>query len=294
MCSSPLGRGQATETANCKVNGAMLRNLLEVVGSAPSLRHVALTTGLKHYLGPFEAYAKIKPDTPFREDQERLPYENFYYVQEDILWDYADRFGFTWSVHRAAYGHRLGDRQRNEHGCDAGHLRRDLPGDRSTVRLPGFPRAVQRGDRCHGRPDPGPPARVGSDHSGGRERGVEHRERRPVPVAAYVGALSPTAWVSSRPSIRGIRHPSRSRWSTLLRCRYPDRRAPRPDEIPGRHAGVLVAQRPRPRPDHRDVHRHDEEPSFGFTGYQPTDLSFLDLFDRLREERIIPAHPGQR
>ena len=32
----------------------------------------------------------------------------------------------------------------------------------------------------------------------------------------------------------------------------------------------------------------------GFTGYQPTDRSFLELFDRLRKERIIPAHPGQR
>lgn len=91
---------QPTETANCEVNGAMLRNLLEIVSKAPSLRHVALTTGLKHYLGPFEAYAKSEPDTPFREDQERLAYENFYYVQEDILWDFAARSGFNWSVHR--------------------------------------------------------------------------------------------------------------------------------------------------------------------------------------------------
>jgi hypothetical protein len=26
----------------------------------------------------------------------------------------------------------------------------------------------------------------------------------------------------------------------------------------------------------------------GFTDYQPTDRSFLDLFERLRNERIIP------
>ena len=32
----------------------------------------------------------------------------------------------------------------------------------------------------------------------------------------------------------------------------------------------------------------------GFTGYQPTDRSFLELFDRLRKERIIPANPDQR
>jgi nucleoside-diphosphate-sugar epimerase len=64
------------------------------------VRHVALVTGLKHYLGPFEAYAKAQPDTPFSEDQPRLPYENFYYVQEDILFAAAERDGFTWSVHR--------------------------------------------------------------------------------------------------------------------------------------------------------------------------------------------------
>jgi nucleoside-diphosphate-sugar epimerase len=64
------------------------------------VQHVALVTGLKHYLGPFEAYATVQPDTPFSEDQARLPYENFYYVQEDILFAAAERDGFTWSVHR--------------------------------------------------------------------------------------------------------------------------------------------------------------------------------------------------
>ena len=78
----------------------MLRNLLDATAGEKSVRHVALVTGLKHYLGPFEAYAKAQPDTPFSEDQPRLPYENFYYVQEDILFAAAERDGFTWSVHR--------------------------------------------------------------------------------------------------------------------------------------------------------------------------------------------------
>lgn len=91
---------QATEAENCVVNGAMLRNLLEAVEAGPQLKHVALVTGLKHYLGPFEAYALTKPDTPFREEQDRLPYENFYYTQEDVLFESAQRAGFTWSVHR--------------------------------------------------------------------------------------------------------------------------------------------------------------------------------------------------
>jgi nucleoside-diphosphate-sugar epimerase len=89
-----------TEAENCDVNGRMLQNLLAAVGPEQSVRHVALVTGLKHYLGPFEAYAKVQPDTPFSEDQPRLPYENFYYVQEDVLFAAAERDGFTWSVHR--------------------------------------------------------------------------------------------------------------------------------------------------------------------------------------------------
>jgi nucleoside-diphosphate-sugar epimerase len=89
-----------TEAANCDVNGRMLENLLGAVSAEDSVRHVALVTGLKHYLGPFEAYAKVQPDTPFSEEQARLPYENFYYVQEDILFAAAERDGFTWTVHR--------------------------------------------------------------------------------------------------------------------------------------------------------------------------------------------------
>jgi nucleoside-diphosphate-sugar epimerase len=90
---------QADEAGNIRVNGAMLRNVLDALQDAP-LEHAALVTGLKHYLGPFEAYAQTKPDTPFVEAQERLPYDNFYYEQEDILFAAAERRGFTWSVHR--------------------------------------------------------------------------------------------------------------------------------------------------------------------------------------------------
>ena len=91
---------QESEDANCRVNGAMLQTLLDGVTAHSRLDHVALVTGLKHYLGPFESYGKVKPDTPFREDQPRLPYQNFYYVQEDILFAEAARHGFGWSVHR--------------------------------------------------------------------------------------------------------------------------------------------------------------------------------------------------
>ena len=92
---------QATEAENIKVNAGMVRNLLDALSPAGSVRHVALVTGLKHYLGPFEAYGKgTLPATPFREEQPRLDVENFYYAQEDEVFAAAARDGFGWSVHR--------------------------------------------------------------------------------------------------------------------------------------------------------------------------------------------------
>ncbi|WP_158744229.1 SDR family oxidoreductase [Acidisphaera sp. L21] len=92
---------QANEAENIRVNSAMVRNLLDGLRTGGSTRHVALVTGLKHYLGPFEAYGKGSlPQTPFREEQGRLDVENFYYAQEDEVFAAAARDGFTWSVHR--------------------------------------------------------------------------------------------------------------------------------------------------------------------------------------------------
>jgi nucleoside-diphosphate-sugar epimerase len=92
---------QATEAENIRVNSAMVRNVLDAVAPARTVQHVALVTGLKHYLGPFEAYGKGSlPATPFREDQPRLDIENFYYDQEDAVFAAARRDGFSWSVHR--------------------------------------------------------------------------------------------------------------------------------------------------------------------------------------------------
>lgn len=92
---------QATEAENIRVNSAMIRNVLDAVFSAGSVEHVSLVTGLKHYLGPFEAYAKGNlPATPLREEQERLEIENFYYAQEDEVFAAAARDGYTWTIHR--------------------------------------------------------------------------------------------------------------------------------------------------------------------------------------------------
>lgn len=91
-----------TEAENIRVNGLMVKNLLEVLSPKASVRHVALVTGLKHYLGPFDAYAKegFLPETPLRESHPRLEMENFYYAQEDEVYAAANRDGFSWSIHR--------------------------------------------------------------------------------------------------------------------------------------------------------------------------------------------------
>ena len=92
---------QATEAENIRVNAAMVRTVLDAVRPEASVAHVALVTGLKHYLGPFEAYGRgVLPQTPFRETQARLDLDNFYYAQEDEVFAAAARDGFAWSVHR--------------------------------------------------------------------------------------------------------------------------------------------------------------------------------------------------
>ncbi|WP_027385181.1 SDR family oxidoreductase [Chryseobacterium gregarium] len=102
-----------TEEENIRINSALVRNLLQVLSPKKSVKHVALVTGLKHYLGPFDAYANsgTLPETPLREEQPRLEHPNFYYAQEDAVYEAAERDGFTWSIHRphTVIGYAIGN-----------------------------------------------------------------------------------------------------------------------------------------------------------------------------------------
>lgn len=93
---------QETEAENIRVNSAMVRNVLDALSPKRSVQHVALVTGLKHYLGPFDAYATdgLLPVTPLHEELPRLDLPNFYYAQEDEVYAAAARDDFSWSVHR--------------------------------------------------------------------------------------------------------------------------------------------------------------------------------------------------
>ena len=91
-----------TEAENIRVNSLMVKHILDALSPKKSVQHVALVTGLKHYLGPFEAYAAegFLPETPVSEEHPRLDLENFYYAQEDEVYAAAARDQFTWSIHR--------------------------------------------------------------------------------------------------------------------------------------------------------------------------------------------------
>jgi nucleoside-diphosphate-sugar epimerase len=138
-----------TEAENIRVNGDMVRNLLAVLGPKHTVQHVALATGLKHYLGPFEAYVNggMPPPTPLRESQPRLPLDNFYYAQEDEVYAAATRDGFTWSTHRphTIIGKAVGNLNY------AGRVRQHLQGHGAAVPLARLTGAVGRPvgrDRC--------------------------------------------------------------------------------------------------------------------------------------------------
>jgi nucleoside-diphosphate-sugar epimerase len=87
---------QATEHAQVAVNGAMLRNLVQVVEtSAPGLLHISQMQGTKAYgcqFGPFKTPAK-------ETDPRHLP-PNFYYDQEDFLRNRQEGKRWTWSALR--------------------------------------------------------------------------------------------------------------------------------------------------------------------------------------------------
>ncbi|KAF9607256.1 hypothetical protein IFM89_033463 [Coptis chinensis] len=95
-----------TEEENISVNSTMLSNVLNVLTLSPNstLKHVALQTGTKHYMGPIfdpiHAGQLVPHDQPFQEDSVRLPYPNFYYTLEDIVTAYSPKI--TWSVHRSS------------------------------------------------------------------------------------------------------------------------------------------------------------------------------------------------
>ncbi len=278
---------QDTEADNCKVNGAMLANTLEALRRTTRLQHAVLVTGLKHYLGPFEAYAAAPADTPFRESQDRLPFQNFYYDQEDILLAAAAEHGFSWSVHRphTMIGYALGN-----------------------VMNMGVTLAVY-GSICRATAEPfvfpGSPQQYGGV--------TDITDARLLGRHAVWSATEPAARNQAFNTTNGDVFRWRQMWT-----RVADSLGVEPAEYPGSanplegrmgHADEVWASLVEKHglADHRaselaswwhtdaDLSREVEtfadmskSRSLGFLDYQDSARSFVDLFETLRAQRIIP------
>jgi nucleoside-diphosphate-sugar epimerase len=278
---------QATEADNCRVNGAMLANTLAALGRTTRLRHAVLVTGLKHYLGPFEAYASAPAETPFRESQDRLPFQNFYYDQEDILFAAAEEQGFSWSVHRphTMIGYALGNVM---------NMGVTLAVYASICRATGEPFVF-----------PGSPQQYGGV--------TDITDARLLGRHAVWSATEPAARDQAFNTVNGDVMRWRQMWRRVAEglgveaADYPGR----PDPLDGRmgHADEVWADlvrrhglRPYRATElaswwHTDADLGREVETFadmsksrslGFLDYQDSARSFLDLFDTLRAEKIIP------
>ncbi len=280
---------QATESENCLVNGAMLENLLHALDQSPQLQHVSLVTGLKHYLGPFEAYALTKPDTPFREDQARVPYENFYYTQEDILFTEAERLGFTWNVHRphTVIGWAIGN---------AMNMGLTLAVYAAICRETGrpfvFPGSVEQYNAA-----------------------TDVTDSRILAHQLEWAALTPAAANQAFNVVNGDIFRWRRMWPIIAEnlglepAPYPGKPSPLVeqmkdagpiwDRIVEKHGLQALPIERLASWWHSDADLGRQIEAFtdvsksrrlGFTAYQETRNSFRDLFDRLRKERIIPSN----
>jgi len=279
---------QATEAENIKVNAALVRNLLDAVRDAKSVERVALVTGLKHYLGPFEAYGKgALPPTPFREDQPRLDIENFYYAQEDEVYSAAEKDGFDWSVHRphTIIGYALGN---------AMNMGVTLACYATICKDKGRPFVF-----------PGSPTQWThlTDVTDARLL-AKHLEWAAVTPAARNEAFNITngdvfrwQWMWSRLAAWfGLEPAAFPAEITPLEKQMADA-APLWAEIAGKHGLVEVDLNKLVSPWHTDadlgrpievVTDMSKSRKLGFLDYQASDESFFELFGALRASRVIP------
>ncbi len=193
-----------------------------------------------------------------------------------------------WSVHRphTVIGYALGNAMNM--GVTLAVYGTIGAGDRAAVRLPRVAGAVRRDDRRHRRAAAGPAPVLGGHRPGRRERGVQlvngdaqcrrhvggRRSGLGVEPAPYPG--HPTPLVEQM-----ARRPRRT--GGTIAERHGLARARR------RPAGVVVAHRQRPGSDGRDRTRTCPRAGRPASPTSRTAVgSFLDLFDRLRQERVIP------
>lgn len=276
-----------SEDENIRLNGAMLRNILAPFSSREQLRHVALVTGTKHYLGPFDQYARNKPETPFHEAVPRLPIPNFYYALEEILFEAAGGGGFGWSVHRShtIIGYAVGNLM---------NIGATLAAYASICRKAGipflFPGHPVQYDGVTDITD----ARLLSRHLVWAATTAEARneafnvvngdvfrwKRMWQVIADYFG-LEVAAYPGSPVPLEGQIRDCGPIWDSLVREHGLQQH--KLDEIASPWHTDLDLGRPM-----ECLNSMAKSRRYGFADYQDSEQSFITVFDRLRRERIIP------
>ena len=280
---------QENEKANIRVNGAMVKNVIGALGERLAGAHVALVTGMKHYLGPFEAYGKGNvPVTPFREEQGRQNVDNFYYAQEDEVFAGAKKYGYRWSVHRphSIIGYALGN---------AMNMGQTLAVYATLCREKGwpfiFPGSPEQWNGVSDVTDAGLLAEQlswaavsdgGANEDFNAVNGDVFRWNWLWPrLAAYFG-IEAAAFPASMMPLEGRMQEAQAAW-TEIADKY---QLAEPD------IGKLAswwhtdADLGRPMEAFADMSKSRKA---GFTGYRSTLDSFTALFDRLKAENIIPS-----
>jgi nucleoside-diphosphate-sugar epimerase len=265
----------------------MFRNAVHAVAELGGLEHVALVTGTKQYLGSFDSYAATELTTPFTEDQPRVPGENFYYVQEDILFDAADRFGFQWSVARphTIIGYAPGN---------AMNLGTSLAVFATLCRETGRPFRFPGSPEQYGFLTDMTDARLlarhlvwetiepkAADKAFNVVNGDVFRWKHMWPViAAYLGVEPAEYRGHAEPLVEQLGDAERD-WEVIVRRRNlkPFRLA---EVAPLWHVDGDLGR------TQECVNDMSHSRELGFMDHQRTSAAFHDLFDRLRQERVIP------
>lgn len=283
-CTWTLGR---SEDENIRLNSGMLRTVLDAFAGKDCVEHVAVVTGTKHYLGPFEEYAKNTPVTPFREDAPRLEKMNFYYALEDVVMDYGAKHGFGWSVHRShtIIGYAVGNLMNI--GATLASYASICKETGAPFVFPGHPTAWNGlNDITDARllarqivwAATEPNARNEAFNTANGD--VFRWNRLWAEIAAYfdipVGEY-PAAYNSLEERMKDMG----PHWQDLI-AKHGLQPVPL-DRLASPWHSDLDLGRPM-----ECVNSMNKSRALGFDGFQDTTRSFIDVFDRLRKERVIP------
>ncbi len=279
---------QENEVENIRVNGAMVRNVIEALGERLNGAHVALVTGLKHYLGPFEAYGKgAVPETPFREEQGRQPVDNFYYAQEDEVFAGAEKFSYRWSVHRphTIIGYALGN---------AMNMGQTLAVYATLCREQGLPFIFPGSpEQWHGVVDVtdanllaeqlvwAATAAEAANQDFNAVNGDVFRWKWLWPRLAAYFAIEATDFPAQMQPLEGRMQDAAAAWQEIA-AKHQLREADITKLASWWHTDADLG---RPMEAFTDMSKSRKA---GFTGYRATLDSFTALFDRLKEEKVIP------